>query len=152
MPDNVHGKPEHAYAGNLAVTAGGLLILICFTLPWIRDGDLSAVAVAANEDVAQLALESLDLEGDHPRLFLRPLYMIPVLAVLCMALEWTVPPGAAGRVVARVSLLITGTALSTFFVFFGLRFGARLDYGFWGAMHGALFITVGGVFNAFRRE
>lgn len=161
MSEDTPRKSSDSYAGNVAVTAGGILIMVCFALPWVRRGHLSALAMATQPEKAISALASLDLMPDDPeafandpapRIFLRPLYMIPVLALLCMMLEWTVPPGSSGRAVARVSLLIAGAALSTFFVFFGLRFGSHLAYGFWGAMNGALFITVGAAFSVLRRE
>jgi hypothetical protein len=151
MADRPAGPTPDPSAGNFAVPAGALLVAVGFFLPWVVPG-VTGLEMASNERLAYMTLASLRFQSDDPLGVTRPLYLVPVLALICLMLDLTVTPGSPGRAAVRFSILAAGIALSLFFVFMGLAFGGMLAYGFWGSLTGSLFITVGAGFNVVRKE
>lgn len=138
--------------GNLGVPAGAAIIVVCFFLPWISLGHSSAMAISSDPQQASVALAYLRIPRTSGIARVRTLYLIPIVALSTLMLELVVPPGHVGRRFARLGVLAAGAALSIFFISFGLLLGSKLAYGFWGALTGALFLTVGGLFNEARSE
>ena len=146
--DNLHPQP----AGNLGVHLGTLLVLIAFCLPWVAFGNLSALKIALFREDAEVAALALNLSPEHVTIVTRMLFMVPLLAIATLVVELSVPPRSPQRMAARLSVLCAGGALTTMFASVGIRMGSMLTYGFWAAMMGAMFITVGALFNVFRDE
>jgi len=140
------------HAGNLGVHLGTTLLIACFFLPWTRLGGYTAVEMAFSADKARVALLALALRPKDPLAYTRVLYMIPLLALATLMLEFTIPPGHVGRGLARISILAAGGTLCVFLSTVGVRYGSGLSYGFWWSLSGAYFVTVGGVFNVCRGE
>ncbi len=147
----IDGK-ELSPVGNLGVPAGTVIIVVCFFLPWIGFHDVSAMAISSDAGTADLALMHLRIPRTSVFARVRALYMIPIIALSTLMVELVIPPGHVGRRGARLGVDAAGATLTSFFVAFGLLFGAKLTYGFWGSLMGALFISVGGLFNEIRNE
>ena len=137
-------------AGNLGVPAGAVIVVVCFFLPWSSLDNSSAMAIAGYPQKAALARLHLDIPPTSAFARARVLYMIPIIALSTLMLELVMPPGHVGRRAARLGVHAAGVTLTSFFVACGVLFGSGLAYGFWGSLTGALFISVGGLFNEIR--
>ncbi|HUV38279.1 MAG TPA: hypothetical protein VMY39_01635 [Planctomycetota bacterium] len=148
MTDETHDNTTSPRTDNIGIHVGTLLLIACFFLPWT--GGYTAVELSFSEAKARTGLMLLGISTTHALDYTRVLYMIPLLALATLMLEYTIPPGHAGRRLAHVSMLAAGVTLSVFLTGLGVRYGADLAYGFWWSLSGALFVTVGGVFNVVR--
>jgi len=152
MPGTGTHNTGAAPRGNFGVPAGTVIIIVCFFLPWVAQGDASAMQLSGDSGKAELALTHLGIRCLKPLLLRRTLYLVPLLALSTLMLELSVPPGHAARAFTRFAILAGGAVLCAFFVFLGLRYGPKLTYGFWGSLMGSLFISVGVLFDVFRNE
>ena len=143
---------EVSSVGNLGVPAGALIVVVCFFLPWVGFHPVSAMAISSDPGKADLALMYLGIPKTSVLARVGALYMIPIIALSTLMVELVIPPGHVGRGAARLGVHAAGATLTSFFVAFGFLFGAKLAYGFWGALTGSLFISVGGLFNEIRNE
>jgi hypothetical protein len=139
-------------SGNIGIPVGCILILVCFFLPWLSRTHTSGIQMAGSSAKADAAFGYLGTHSRTPILVTRVLYLVPLLALTALLLDLSVPPGHKSRFFARLGILAAGAALSMFFVHFGCTYGAQLTYGFWGSLMGALFITVGVIFDVARNE
>ena len=152
MTETKQGKATRVQ-GNIGVPIGTVVLVVCFFLPWVRPSNISAAVMVVDATRANAtALYAMGVTANHPQAVSRVLLMIPLLAVSTLLLELSAPAGHSARVIARISILAGGGTLCVFFVAVGLQAGPKLLYGFWGSLSGALFITVGGLFNVFRGE
>ena len=152
MPGKATGRKEVSPSGNLGVPVGTVLIVVCFFLPWVTLNDFTALEVSANHQKASMALGYLKMNPRNPLALRRALYLIPIVALSTLMLQFAIPPGRTGRAAARFGVLAVGAMLCTFFIYFAFHHGPKLACGFWGSLTGALFITVGALFNVFRGE
>lgn len=151
MAEKATGTTPSESSGNFGVPVGAVIVFVCFFLPWTVSGRSSAMEIAVNlhgKTASTLANLSLYIPGSWARL----LWLIPIVALAALALEVVAPAGRPGRMVARLVAFAGGAVLCNFFVSFGIAYGARLAYGFWGSLTGALFLTVGAMFNVYRGE
>jgi hypothetical protein len=152
MSETLTGSKDSTPRRNFAVPVGAVIVIVCFFLPWITLDHSSAMEVSGDPLKAESAFVYLRLYADHPLSYTRLLYLIPTLALSTLLLDSTVPPGHVGRVAARLGAFAGGATLCFFFIFCGLRMGPKLTYGFWGSLSGALYISVGALFDVFRNE
>ncbi len=147
-----HPASDSGVRGNVGVPIGSILILIGFFLPWLAFGGLSAAQIAANPDRMAAALGVLSRDVPAPGAVARALLVIPILALSTLMIDVATPPGHPARLAARLGVLLAGALLTAFFLLAGVLYGRHLTSGFWGSCMGALFILVGGIFNAARSE
>jgi len=152
MSETLTGSPGTTPRRNFAVPAGAVILLVCFFLPWISLDNASGMEVSGDPLKAESTFAYLRLYADHPLTYTRLLYLVPILALATLLLDSTVGPGHMGRVAVRLGTFAAGSTLCLFFVFWGLRMGPKLTYGFWGSLTGALYISVGALFDVFRAE
>ena len=138
--------------GNFGVCAGAVIIVACFFLPWVQLNRVSAMEISSDRQKAALALAYLHIPRTSVLGRVQALFMIPIIALSTVMLELVIPPGHVGRRSARLGVHAAAATLTGFFVAFGYLFGNQLTYGFWGSLTGALFISVGGLFNEIRNE
>ena len=152
MSETDTGSRDPSRSGNVGVPAGCLLIVVCFFLPWVTYSGASALEVSADAGKAEAAFAGLGLREQRLLAYTRVLYLVPLLALSTLMLELTVPSGRVARRVVRLGILAGGITLCLFFIQVALHFGPRLSFGFWGSLTGALFISVGVVFDVIRNE
>ena len=138
--------------GNLGVPVGCVLLLAGFFLPWLSFGALSGMEIAADREKAAMAIAVARPAHVSSAMGLRLLLFVPILALVTLMIEMTVPPGHPERLLARLGVLLAGGTLTLFFLYVGIVYAPYLAAGFWGSCMGAMFILVGGVFDAARRE
>ncbi len=138
--------------GNPGVPVGCILVLAGFVLPWLAFGNLSGLEIGADPEKAATAAAVVRSVHRFPPGAMRMLYFVPLLALSTLLLDVSVPVGNRERTFARLGVLVAGGTLTLFFLYVGIRFLPYLASGFWGSCMGSLFILVGGIFNAARRE
>ena len=138
--------------GNTGVPIGCVVLLVCFFLPWVALGNVSAMTIALDAAKADTSILYVGFTTNDPQTAGRVLLMVPLLAISTLMLELSVPTGRGNRMAVRIATAAGGGTLVAFFTMVALAGGHRLAYGFWGSLSGALFITVGGLFNVFRGE
>jgi len=138
--------------GNIGVPTGCVVLLVCFFLPWVTLGNVSAMTIALDAAEAETSILYVGFSTKDPPTAGRVLLMVPLLAISTLMLEFSVPTGRGSRRVVRIATVVGGGTLVMFFAAVATVGGAKLTYGFWGSLSGALFITVGGLFNVFRGE
>jgi hypothetical protein len=151
MSETPHA-PAHSRHGNPGVPVGCILLVACFFLPWVPVIGLSAVRIASDPEAAEAAFGALGLGHPSPIHVTRLLFFVPLLALSTWMLDASVPPGASGRLAAKIGVLMSGVVLAFFFAAMGFFFGPHLGAGFWGSLMGSLFILVGVIFNVARNE
>jgi hypothetical protein len=148
LSDPVRSTP----GGSFAVPVGAVLLIVCFFLPWTALDHSSAMEVSGDPLKAESAFDYLGLYAARPFNYTRLLFLIPILGISALLVETTVGPGHPGRMAVRLSVFAGGAALCLFFVFCGVHMGAKLVYGFWGSLTGALYLCVGALFDVLRNE
>ena len=151
MPDSAPAH-ETRRAGNIGVPVGCLIILGCFFMPWLTLDGASAMELSTDRQKAEAAFGYLRLHHRMPIMVTRGLYMIPLLALSTLMLDFAIAPGHVARAAARFGILASGAVLAIFFIHTGVSFGPQMSYGFWGSLTGSLFVAVGVLFNVARNE
>ena len=152
MTQDAASPEPSSRTGNIGVPVGCILIVACFFLPWLTRTHISGMEMASMSAKADAAFGYLAEHSRTPVLTARVLYLAPLLALVALLLDLSVPPGHKSRFFARLGILAAGASLGMFFIHFGVYFGAQLTYGFWGSLMGSLFITVGVIFDVARNE
>jgi hypothetical protein len=152
MSQDAPPTPPSRPTGNIGVPIGCILLLVCFFLPWITMGSVSALELSTDRETAVSAFAHLQFSSPLPMLLTRGLWVVPLLALLVLWTELTIPSGRLGRRAVRIAVFAVAGVAAFLFIRFGLDFGTQLAYGFWGSLMGDLFITVGELFNVLRDE
>ena len=150
--DNLH-RSDAGELGNFGVPAGAIIVLVCCFLPWVALGGFSALSIGlADAETAEFVMESLGLYFKTPHVVAKVIFFVPLMALIALYMDLSARPGTEGRTGANVGMSAASGGLTIFMVFLGANFGENLSYGFWGALTGSLFMSVGVVFNVARSE
>ena len=150
--DDLH-RSNTGEMGNFGVTAGAIIVLVCCFLPWVALGEFSALSIGlADVDTAWIVMDSLGLYFDPPHVVAKGVFFVPLMALFVLYMDLSARPGTEGRMTANVGMSAASGGLTIFMVFLGVTFGEDLSYGFWGALTGSLFMSVGVGFNVIRGE
>lgn len=147
--------PAFPVAGqsNVAVTIGGLMIIVSFFLPWVYLGPSSASGcqLAFEKPMAQLLIGRFGIYTAEPTRITRPLVLVPLFALAALMLHLTTGKHVLARIVSRTLIFATGLVLAMVFAYVGaMVVELRPAPALWTTFGGGMLIALGSAFDVLR--
>ena len=159
-PSDEHaGKPAQPPAlpvtgqSSVAVTIGGLMIIVSFFLPWVYLGPSSASGfqLAFEKPMAQLLIGRFGAYPAEPTRITRPLALVPLFALAVLMLHLTTGKRVPARIVSRTLVFATGLVVAIVFAYVGaMVVEVRPAPALWTTFGGGMLIALGSVFDVLR--